>query len=428
MVRSLGFSAWALPLALLMAVGACGQTYDLVLANGHVIDPRNGVNGVHDVAVHEGKIAAVEPEIAPDKAVQVLDVSGRYVVPGLVDIHTHLFSTTGTPSAWAGDLSIWPDSFSFRAGVTAMADAGSSGWRNFEAFRESVIDRVRTKVFAFINIAGPGMESQEAEQGDFDAASVARVAEKHADVVVGVKTAHFQSEAWTSVDSAVEAGREAGLPVMVDFGKFLPGRPFWELVEDHLRPGDIATHCFRAQVPWVDAEGRLYDYLGRARSRGVKFDVGHGAGSFVFRNAAAAIAQGFPPDSISTDLHGRSMNAAMMDMPTLMSKFLALGMPLEDIVRASTTTPAELIGRPELGHMTVGAAADVAVLRLSEGRYRFRDVRGGAVEGTKRLSAELTLLDGEVVWDWNSLTGTDHRELPGDYGVDEGDALLVPPR
>ena len=295
-------------------------------------------------------------------------------------------------------------------------------------FARRWIDRARTRVLALINIAGRGMESQEAEQADFSPAEVARLAKKHADVVVGVKSAHFQSTEWTSVDNAVAAGRAARIPVMVDFGRFLKERPFWELVEDHLRPGDLATHCFRAPVPWVDGDGKLYAYLSRARARGVKFDVGHGAGSFVFRNAAPAIAQGFYPDSISTDLHGGSMNSAMMDMPTLMSKFLALGMPLAAVVRASTSTPAQLIGRPQLGHLGVGAAADIAVLRLDIGRFRFRDVRGGAVVGNQRLAAEMTLLEGEVLWDRNSRTGTDYRKLAPDYGVTAPEVLLTPPR
>ncbi len=428
MLRSGGFCKVAVPLLLVGGTGACAQTYDIVLRNGYVVDPRNDVSGHRDVAIANGRIAAVEPSIDVRQARQVFDIDGLFLTPGLVDIHTHLYSTTGIAGAWAGDSSVRPDSFSFRTGVTTMVDAGSSGWRNFETFREAVIDRVQTRVLALINIAGRGMESQEAEQADFGPAEVARLAEQHADVVVGVKSAHFQSTEWTSVDNAVAAGRTAEIPVMVDFGRFLEGRPFWELVEDHLRPGDLATHCFRAPVPWVDADGKLYAYLDRARARGVKFDVGHGAGSFVFRNAAPAIAQGFYPDSISTDLHGGSMNSAMMDMPTVMSKFLALGMPLDAVVRASTSTPAQLIGRPKLGHLGVGAAADIAVLRLDVGKFRFRDVRGGMVVGNQRLAAEMTLLEGEVVWDRNSRTGTDYRQLPPNYGVTEPEVLLTPPR
>ena len=418
----------ALTLAAAFPAVLCGQSHDLVLRGGYVIDPGSGRSGNYDVAVSGGRIVAVEAGLEPGEARLSLDVSGLLVFPGLVDIHTHLFTTTGIAGAWAGDSSVRPDSLSFRSGVTTMVDAGSSGWRNFESFRAAVIDRASTRVLALINIAGNGMVSQDAEQGDFDPREVARLARMHRDVVVGVKSAHFQSAAWTSVDHAVSAGKEAGIPVMVDFGRFLPGRPFWELVEDHLRPGDMATHCFRAQVPWTDADGALHPYLQRARDRGVKFDVGHGGGSFAFRNAAPAVAQGFFPDSISTDLHAGSMNSAMMDMPTLMSKFLALGMALDDVVRACTSSPAKQIGRPDLGTLSVGSVADIAAFRLDTGDFRFRDVHGGALEGTQRLAAVLTLKGGEVVWDWNSLTGTDYRNLPRDYGVGDRDVLLAPPR
>ena len=428
MVRMRCFSAVAGTLLVLGAHSAPAQTYDVLLQGGYVIDPRNSVTGHRDIGIRAGHVAAVEPTLDPNEAERVLDVSGLFVIPGIVDIHAHFFWTPGIDGAWAGNASIRPDSFSFRTGVTTMVDAGSAGWRNFEAFRESVIDRVRTKVFAFINISGRGMESEELEQGDFGPAQVAALARTHSDVVVGVKSAHYQLPGWESVDSAVAAGRSAGIPVMVDFGWFLPERPFWELVGDRLRPGDIATHCFRLPVPWTDREGRLHDYLGLARSRGVRFDVGHGGGSFDFRNAIPAVAQGFYPDSISTDLHTGSMNAAMMDMPTLMSKFLALGMPLTEVVRASTSTPAQMIGRPEIGHLGVGAEADVAALRIDTGSYRFRDVRGGSVTGDQRITAELTLLGGEIVWDWNSRASTDYRELPADLGRREQDSLLTPPQ
>jgi len=414
--------------ALSLAAPAGAQpAYDLLLKGGRVIDPANGVNGERDVAIADGRIAAVEPQIGASQARQVFDVSGLYVTPGLVDLHTHLFWNTGIRSAWAGTASVRPDDFSFRNCTTTMVDAGSAGWRNFESFRYSVIDVAKTRVFALINIAGYGMISNLAEQGDFDPEAVAKLAEEHSGVVVGVKTAHYEKPDWTSVEKAVEAGEMAGIPVMVDFGHFLPERPYWRLVTEKLRPGDISTHCFRSAVPWINSEGEIYNYLHEARERGVKFDVGHGGGSFLFRNAAPAVKAGFYPDSISTDLHTSSMNAAMMDLPTLLAKFLAMGMPWEEVVRAATVNPAAQMGNSELGRLSVGAPADVAVMRIGEGEFGFRDVAGGRLEGDRRPFCEMTLLEGEVVWDWDSRTGTDYEELPPDYGTRDADHLVLPP-
>jgi len=411
---------------LFAGVGWGQPDYDLLLRGGHLIDPKNGIDGIRDLAIRDGAIAAVAQKIDAADSTRVIDVSGMYLTPGLVDIHTHLYHSTGIPNAWAGDNSVDPDSFSFRTGVTTMVDAGSAGWRNFEDFRQTVIDRVQTRTFALINIAGFGMISDLVEQGDLNPEEVVRLANKHSDVVVGVKSAHYQKTDWQSVDSAVRAGQLAKIPVMVDFGYFLPERPYWELVEQHLRPGDITTHVFRGPVPWVDASGNLYPYLRRAQKRGVVFDVGHGGGSFVFRNAVPAIANRFYPDTISTDLHSGSRNGGMMDMPTLMSKFLAMGMPLNSVVEAATWKPAQVIKRKQLGHLSVGAPADLAVWKLMEGKFGFRDSFDGLIEGNQRLHCELTLLAGKVMWDWNGRTGRDYRELGTRYGVREEDTLMEP--
>jgi dihydroorotase len=408
----------------------------LALVGGHLIDPKNGINGPCDIEIRNGLVhrigsspALSTAERRPGATPTVFDVHGLVVTPGLVDIHTHLFTTTGIHGVWAGDNSVMPDGFSFRSGTTTMADTGSSGWRNVEDFRLTVIDRCRTRVFAFINIAGFGMISNMVEQDtrDFRPDAVASIARKHSDVVVGVKTAHYEHPDWQSVDSALEAGRMAGLPVMVDFGYFRRERPYWRLVAERLRSGDISTHCYRASVPYLDDEGRLLPYLSLARERGVKFDVGHGAGSFVFRNALPAVQQGFIPDSISTDLHAGSMNDAMIDMPTTMSKFLAMGMSLDNVVACSTCKPAELIGHPELGHLSVGAVADLAVWRLLDGEFGYRDTSGGGLTGSTRLLCELTIKDGEVVYDWNGRTAVRYEELGPTYGMREGaDTLVLP--
>ena len=404
--------------------------YQILLKGGHVIDPRNQVDAVMDVAVADGKIAAVRPDINPAEARTVVDVTGLYVTPGLIDAHVHVFATTGMRGAWAGDNSVLPDGFSFRTGVTTMVDVGSSGWRNFEDFRHRVIDRAATRVFAMLNIVGLGMLTDVPEQNihDMDAKATAEMAIKHRDVVVGIKSAHYQGPEWVSVDRAVEAGKAASIPVMVDFGYFRVERPYYKLVTERLRPGDISTHMFRGPVPYVDADGKLLDYLKEARTRGVLFDVGHGGGSFVFRNAVPAVQQGFYPDTISTDLHTGSMNGAMMDMLTTMSKFLAMGVPLKDVIRQSTINPAMAIQHPELGHFSPGSEADIAVLRVMEGRFGYADGARGTIAGNRRLMCEMTLKSGRVVWDWNARTGTDYRKMPSDYGIRDVDKIILPPK
>lgn len=402
----------------------------MLLKGGRVIDPKNHINAVMDVAVKDGKIAAVAPNLTASDAAKVLDVSGLIVTPGLVDIHTHLFTTTIIQDAWAGDNSVRPDDFSFRTGVTTMADAGSAGWRNFDFFKLTVIDRAKTRIFAFINIAGLGMMTNIVEQHpeDMKPEEVARLARKFPDIVVGVKTAHWEAPTWTAVDKALEAGRLMNKPVMVDFGYFKPERPYWQLVTQKLRPGDISTHAFRATVPMVDAQGKVYAYQKQARARGVLFDTGHGGGSFAWRNAVPAIAQGYYPDSISTDLHTDSMNGAMMDMPTTMSKFLAMGMPLEEVILRSTWKPAQVIHHEEVGHLTVGADADIAALSLNDGHFNFMDSDHGTLPGKQRFRAELTIRAGNVVWDWNARNGVPYQKLGPGYGVRPGESIVPPPQ
>ncbi len=409
------------PLLLLLLAQA---PYDIVLQGGRVIDPKNNVDRVADIAIQDGRIATIGNNLSGKKN---LNVKGMVVTPGLIDIHVHLFASTGMPKMWAGDYSIRPDDFSFRTGVTAMADAGSAGWRNFEMFRHSIIDRAQTRTYAFINVSGLGMMTDLAEQGDFNPKEIAALAKKHSDVVVGVKTAHYQGPDWDSVDRAVEAGTLANIPVMVDFGYFHIERPFWQLVTEKLRPGDIATHMFRGPVPYKDKNGKLPEFLMKARQRGVKFDVGHGGGSFVFRNADAATKMGFYPDSISTDLHTGSMNGVMMDMPTTMSKMLALGVPLVEVIRESTWNPAQEIKKPELGHLTPGAYADIAVWNLMEGEFGLADFEKGGVKAKQRFFCELTLKDGKIMWDWNARDSKDWKALPPTYGLRPGiDSIVLP--
>jgi len=409
-----------LPLAM---AAAAQPEFDLLLKGGHVIDPKNQINGRRDVAVKDGRIAAVAADLSAARAVKTVDVTGLYVTPGLVDIHVHVYAGTGMRGAYCGDLSVYPDGHTFRSGVTTVVDAGSSGWRNFPDFKDRVIDRARTRVLAMLNIVGHGMGGGKIEQevSDMDPKATAETARRFPGLVVGIKTAHYAAPDWTAVERAVEAGRLADLPVMVDFGSFRPERPFQALVLEKLRPGDIYTHTYLAAAPMLDEDGQVLPYLFGARKRGVLFDLGHGGGSFVFRQAVPAMRQGFHPDTLSTDLHVGSMNAGMKDMLNVMSKMLNLGMPLEEVILRSTWRPAQVIHREDLGHLSPGAVADVAVLNLRHGSFGFVDVYGARLRGAQKLEAELTLLAGKLVWDLNGLTRQDWNRLPRNYGS-QGDA------
>jgi dihydroorotase len=388
------------------------QSYDLVLKGGHVIDPRNGIDAIRDVAIRDHKIAKVAEHIEAGPGAKVVDVTGLYVTPGLVDIHVHAYAGTGERHSYVGDHGLYPDGFTLRSGVTTAVDAGSSGWKNFPDFKDKVIDRSVTRILAFINIVGSGMRPKyEQNLDEMDPQAAAAQALKYPQVIVGIKTAHYDGPEWTPVERAVQAGTIANIPVMVDFGSFRPQRPYEELVSNKLRPGDISTHMYLEDVPMLDADGKVRPYLFAARKRGVIFDVGHGGGSFLFRQAEPAVRQGFVPDSISTDLHNDSMNAGMKDMLNVMSKFLNLGVSLDDVIRMSTSNPAHEIKHDELGNLSVGSDADVAVLDLEKGHFGFVDTNGARMAGNEKLTCELTVRDGRVVWDLNGISREDWTGL-----------------
>lgn len=398
--------------------------YDLLLKGGHVIDGKNNLSAVRDVAIANGKIAAVAANIDPAKALKTVNASGLYVTPGLIDIHTHVYNGTGEKGSYAGDLSIPPDGFTFRTGVTTIADAGSSGWRNFEDFKQRIIDRSRTRVLAFINIVGNGMRGGRYEQdlADMEAKPTAEMALKHKDVIIGVKSAHFAGPEWKPYEQAVDAGKTAGIPVMIDYGSNRPERPLYDLLTRVLRPGDIYTHMYSGLRGEQDTitNGPSKGML-EGRKRGIIFDVGHGGGSFLWRVAIPLMKAGFIPDSISTDLHTGSMNAGMKDMLNVMDKFLAMGMSLDSVILRSTWNPAKEIKREELGHLSVGAPADVTVLRLEKGKFGFVDMNGARLDGSQRLDCELTVHNGRVVYDLNGLTRETWDKLPANY-PHQGDA------
>ena len=391
-------------------LGSQGQKFDLLIKNGHVIDPRNNVNGVMDVAVAGGKIASVAGSIDAASSARVVDGTGMYVVPGLIDIHAHVFFGTEKDAYLSNaDTAVQPDAHSFRSGQTTLVDVGGAGWRNFNQFKEQVIDRSKTRVLAFINIVGSGMKGGPVEQNlaDMDARLTAMRIAQHPELIVGIKVAHYGGPEWDPVTRAVAAGREADVPVMVDFGRHTPPLPLQDLLLKHLRPGDILTHTYAhvdGRTPIVDEAGQLRPFVREARKRGIIFDVGHGGGSFLFRQAVPATKQGFYPDVISTDLHAGSMNSGMKDIINTMSKFLNLGMPLDQVIRANTARAADVIKRPDLGHLGVGSEADIAVLTLRRGKFGFIDTEGSRMDGDQKLECELTVKGGQVMWDLNGIS------------------------
>ena len=395
--------------AMALVQGANAQaTYDLVLKGGHVVDGRNRISAIRDVAIKGNLIAAVAPNIPASSATRVVDVSGLYVAPGLVDIHVHVFPGERPGTYAGGDLGLAPDGFTLRSCVTTVADAGSSGWRSFPDFKARIIDRSKTRVVAFLNIVGVGMREGRLEQNlqDMEVQPTAEMAMKHKGVIIGIKSAHFNGPEWTPYEKAEEVGRLANIPVMVDFGgNVRAGRTLYDLLNKYFRPGDIFTHMYGGVRGEQDekTQGPSQAMID-GRKRGVMFDVGHGGGSFKWSTAIPLMKAGFIPDSISTDLHASSMNAGMKNMLDVMSKFLLMGMSLEEVVLRSTWNPAKEIHLEQLGHLSVGAPADIAVFRVDRGKFGFVDQSSLVVEGTQRLACEATLRDGKVLYDANGIT------------------------
>ena len=386
------------------------QNYSIVIKGGHVIDPKNNIDEVMDVAIDSGKIKLVAKNINTANALQVVNAEGMYVTPGLIDIHTHDFWGTEPNQQYEnGNLAIQPDGFTFRNGVTTVVDAGSSGWRTFPAFKAQTIDVSQTRVLAFLNIVGEGMRGgYEQNENDMDPKMSALVARQYKNIIVGFKLAHYEGHDWIPADRAVQAGNMAGgIPVMVDFGGSNPPLSIKELFLEHLRPGDIFTHCF-AQLNGrefiVDtATNKVKPFVWEARKKGIIFDVGYGGISFAYSQAIPAIKDGFFPNSISTDLHVGSMNAAMKGMLTTMSKFLAMGIDFKSLIEQSTWNPAKEINHEELGNLSVGAGADVAILTMREGKFGLFDYTGYKLETDKKLECQLTIRDGRIVYDLNGI-------------------------
>ena len=410
--------------------------YDLLLKGGHVIDPANHINEVRDIAVFQGKIATVEKNIPADQAGKVVDVSKLYVTPGLIDIHYHV-GHGGAPLNWftpearahALPLGI-PADMAVQSGVTTIVDAGTAGAETFLQEKEEVIDRAKVRVLAFLNIVANGMGGGlEGSLDEMDSKLCAATIKKYPDLIVGVKTAHYWTKEpwdaehvpWAAVDRAIDCATLANVPVMYDFWP-RPERTYENLLKK-MRPGDIHTHVFAQQFPIILSDGKINPALAEARARGVIFDVGHGAGSFWFRNAVPAVRQDFIPDSMSTDLHMGDYNVVSMN--NVMSKFLAMGVPVDDVIRRSTVNPAAEIRRSELGTLSVGKDADIAVLELTKGHFSYIDCGVARMDGSVKLTARMTIRAGRILYDPSGLSMAEwEKARPQYFSVPEkGDSL-----
>ena len=380
--------------------------YDMVLKGGHVIDLANQVNRPMDVAVQDGKIARVDRNIPGSAGKKTINAAGYYITPGLIDLHICCYYTRLdlTPSVIA-------DHHCLPSGVTTCCDGGTAGAESFEDFRK-IIDRSKMRILSFLNIAAPGAQSNRAEQDptQFKVQLAVDTAKKYSNLIVGFKTGHYGgtfSEArlpWASIDAVSEAGRQTGLPVLADFtpmppqGKF-PATSYREFLLEKMRPGDIVTHCLADRYPFLTEDGKLNPDVTKARARGVKFDLGHAGGSFSLRRVTPAIRQGFIPDSISADLFSDTPYTVGINLANVMSKFLCMGVPFEEIVRRTTVLPAQMIHRPELGNLSVGSTADIAVLEILKGKFAYLGSGGGKIVGEQKIQCVMTMFGGKILYD-----------------------------
>lgn len=387
------------------------QQYDLLIKGGTIIDPKNNINEPLDVAILEGKIQEISSQINIESARQVVDATGLWVVPGLIDIHAHLFVGNKEATFAGGFYSVSPDDFSFRSGITTMVDAGTSGWRSFPEFKKRIIDASQTRVLAFLNITGAGMIGKPGEEdlSDMEVEAAVNLINQYPQVIVGAKIGHYTGESWEPFHRALEVARQTERPLFLEC--HLPQLTLDEILVK-MRPGDILTHTYGAvddRLWLLDSRGQVLSSIQAARDKGVYFDVGHGGGSFHFNLALPAVEQGFYPHSMGTDLHRFSMNAGMKDMLNIMSKFLNLGMEMEKVIEAATWNPARMILREDLGHLSVGSQADITLLRLRSGEFGFVDAGGYKIKGNQLLQAELTMKDGKIMWDLNGLSATNYK-------------------
>ncbi len=367
--------------------------YDLIIRGGHLVDPGNNRNGRFDVAVSNGQVAAVEPHIDPVLGRDTLDASGLIVTPGLVDLHTHIY--------WG--VTYWgieADPVAARSGVTTWVDAGSAGAYTLPGFREYVAGTSQSRILCFLNLSSIGLVAPTWEFANLDYCNV-EIAEQmvaaYRDLVVGIKARidanTTRSTGLQPLERARDLADRVGLPLMVHIGS---GPPLLAEIVPLLRPGDILTHCFTGGTHRiVDQHGRVDAAVRDLQRRGLILDIGHGAGSFDYAVAEAALADGVVPDVISSDIHQLSVQGPMYDMPTTLTKFLNLGMPLPDVIARATIRPAQAIGRPDLGTLALGTPADIALFRLDDVETTLYDVTMAGRPARQQLVCTQTLVAGQ---------------------------------
>jgi dihydroorotase len=372
-------------------------TYDLVLKGGHVIDPAQNIDAVMDVAFAGGKVAAIAKSLDTSAAKDVRDVSGKLVTPGLIDMHTHVY--------WGGtSLGIDAEDFCRKSAVTTAVDTGSAGPGNFAGFRKHVIEPSAVRILAYLHISHAGifgfsnriMVGESENLALMDPETAVEVANANRDVIIGIKVRlgrHASGiHGMAPFEHAIQVAEEASMPLMVHIDE--PPPSYAEVVS-RLRSGDVLTHCFRPfpNSP-VGPDGKVRPEVLAARQRGVLFDIGHGMGSFSFRTARAMLEAGFMPDTISSDIHALCINGPAFDQVTTLSKFLCLGVPLKEVIRASTENAARALSRPDLGTLKPGSAGDAAILSLDEGAFDYIDVVGEHVMGDRKINARGVVLAG----------------------------------